>query len=64
MAQIGYTTVSGSMSRTRAAATSALYCPTVEVRAHSWRLMLDTDTVSWSTSVNVPTPLRARHSAA
>ena len=61
---MGWTTASGWMSRTRAATASALGSPIVEVRASSWRLILERATVSLSTSVSSPIPDRARHSAA
>ena len=48
----------------RAAMASTLYCPSVERSATSWRLRLEGATVSLSTSVSAPTPLRARTSAA
>ncbi len=60
----GSTSQSGLMSRTRAAATSALGVPRVERRAKSWRFRLLGPTTSWSTRRRCPTPARARASTA
>ena len=55
--------MSGFISLSLFSKSSVLNIPTLELRATIWRLILDLDTLSKSTSVSSPTPLLAIASA-